>query len=212
MTDLNERDTKIVQYLVEAHGKEKELETALEAHISLTTKMPYKKRLRKHLTETRDHARQLERRVKQLGGEEELHSATQALQSAVKKGVALAKGPAHAIRGMSEQETMLKNAKTEFFNEAEEIATYTAIESLAEKVGDRETAKLARTIRRDEERMAKFLEGQITTLAKAVATEEIPAAQRRTTANSRSRGGHSRARSRSTGNRSRARAGTARAS
>ena len=39
---------------------------------------------------------------------------------------------------------MLKNAKTEYFNEHEEIATYTAIETLAESLGDTETAKLAR--------------------------------------------------------------------
>ncbi len=56
---------------------------------------------------------------------------------------------------------MLKNAKTEFTNEHEEIATYTGIEALAEAVGDRDTAKLARGIRREEERMAGFLEKQI---------------------------------------------------
>ena len=67
---------------------------------------------------------------------------------------------------------MLKNAKTEYFNEHEEIATYTAIEALAEAVGDQETAKLAREIRREEERMAKFLAGQIPTLTRAVVTAE----------------------------------------
>ena len=46
-------------------------------------------------------------------------------------------------------------------------------------MGDTETAKLARDIRRDEERMAKFLAGQITGMTKQVAREEIPAAQRR---------------------------------
>ena len=95
------------------------------------------------------------------------------------KGLAAAKGPLHAIRGTGEAEKMLKNAKTEFFNEFEEIATYTAIETLAEAVGDKDTAKLAKAIRREEERMAKFLERQIPALAKAVATEEIPAAERR---------------------------------
>lgn len=213
MPDLNERDSKIVQYLVEAHGKEKELETALEAHIAETTKMPYKKRLRKHLTETKDHARQLERRIKQLGGADELHTASQTVQAALKKGVALAKGPAHALRGMSEQETMLKNAKTEYFNEAEEIATYMAIESIAEKAGDRETAKLARAILRDEERMAKFLAGQIATLAKSVATEEIPAAQRNAKSNggrsrSATHGGRTRSRTSTSRTRSRAKAAT----
>ena len=50
---LNERDTKLVPWLSEAHAKETELEADLTAHIALTQKMPYKKRLRRHLTETR---------------------------------------------------------------------------------------------------------------------------------------------------------------
>ena len=106
------------------------------------------------------------------------------------KGLAAAKGPLHAIRGTGENEKMLKNAKTEYWNEFEEIATYTAIETLAEAVGDKDTAKLAKSIRREEERMAKFLEQQIPSLAKGVATEEIPAAERRRTprASSRRRG------------------------
>src|SRR6187551_1603634 len=37
MADLNERDTKLVQYLSEAYGKERELVGALETHISMTT-------------------------------------------------------------------------------------------------------------------------------------------------------------------------------
>ena len=82
------------------------------------------------------------------------------------------------VRGVSEAEKMLKNAKTEYFNEHEEIATYTAIETLAEAVGDQETAKLAREIGRDEERMAKFLAGQIPTLTRAVVTAEVPASER----------------------------------
>ena len=94
------------------------------------------------------------------------------------KGVALAKGPLHAMRGTSEEEKLLKNAKSEFSEEHGEIATYTAIETLAEAVGDTETAKLARAIRRDEERMAKYLEGLIPTLTKAVAKAEIPSAER----------------------------------
>jgi rubrerythrin len=98
--------------------------------------------------------------------------------------MAAAKGPLHAVRGGGEQEKMLKNAKTEYFNEHEEIATYLAIEILAEKVGDRETAKLAKGIRREEERMAKFLEGQIRSLTGAVVAEEVPSAQRNAGSNS----------------------------
>ena len=54
------REAKLVQYLSEAYGKEKELETALEAHIGMTTRKPYKKRLQDHLKETKSHARSLE--------------------------------------------------------------------------------------------------------------------------------------------------------
>ena len=90
----------------------------------------------------------------------------------------LAQGPLHAVRGTGAAEKMLKNAKTEYFNEHEEIATYSAIEALAESVGDPETAKLARSIRREEERMASYLARQIPVLTKAVVAEEVPASER----------------------------------
>jgi len=173
MADLNERDAKLIQYLSEAYGKEKELEVSLEAHIAMTTKAPYRNRLKAHLRETKAHAKGLERRIKKLGG------GGQLTQNVAGKVKAAAKGPLHMVRGSGEQEKMLKNAKTEYWNEHEEIGTYLAIEALAEKVGDRETAKLAKGIRREEERMAKFLAGQIKSLSGAVATEEVPASQRR---------------------------------
>jgi ferritin-like metal-binding protein YciE len=173
MAEMNERDAKLVQYLSEAYGKERELETALQAHIAMTTKAPYRKRLQQHLKETKAHAKQVERRIKKLGG------GGQTMQTAVGKLTAAAKGPLHAIRGGGEMEKMLKNAKTEYFNEHEEIATYLAIETLADWVRDSETAKLARSIRREEERMAGFLLNQIKALSKAVAAEEVPSALRR---------------------------------
>jgi ferritin-like metal-binding protein YciE len=173
MADMNERDAKLVQYLSEAYGKERELEASLGAHIAMTAKGPYKKRLQQHLKETKSHAKQVERRIKQLGG------GGQTMQGTVGKLAAAAKGPMHAIRGSGEQEKMLKNAKTEYWNEHEEIATYLAIETFAEKVSDPETAKLARAIRREEERMAGFLQGQIKSLTGAVVREDVPAPLRR---------------------------------
>jgi ferritin-like metal-binding protein YciE len=172
MAETTIRDEKLVQYLGEAYGKEKELETALQAHIGMTDRRPYKKRLQQHLKETKNHARLVERRIKKLGG------GAQRLKEFVGRGTAMAKGPMHVLRGKSDEEKLLKNAKTEYSDEAEEIATYRAIEALAETVGDKETAKIARRIRREEERMASFLERQIPVLAKAAARAEIPAAER----------------------------------
>jgi len=173
MPDPTRRELKLIQYLNEAYSKEKELETALEAHITMTTRPPYKKRLQEHLKETKAQARNLERRIKKLGG------SPASLTGIAKKAEALAKGPLHTLRGTGGAEKMLKNAKTEFFNEAEEIATYHGIEALADALGDKETVKLAKEHRRQEERMAKFLERLIPTLTKAVVTEEIPARERK---------------------------------
>jgi ferritin-like metal-binding protein YciE len=199
VAELSARDAKLVQYLNEAYGKEKQLETALAAHIAMTTRDSYRKRLQDHLRETKTHARSVERRIKQLGGTAEtlpvpaptaVAKAAQGMQTAAQKAAALARGPLHAARGTGEQEKQLKNAKTEYAEEAQEIATYRAIETLADTVGDRDTAALAKGIRRQEERMAGFLERLIPTLTKAVAQEEIPASERN--------GGRRRTRRRST--------------
>src|SRR3954449_789859 len=201
----NARDAKVIQYLNEAYGKEKQLETALQAHITLTTRPPYKKRLQQPLKETKQHAKLLERRVKKLGGTPDagpdVPGPAEAVANLAGRAVAAAQGPLHALRGTGEAEKMLKNAKDEYHEEAEEIANYTSIEALADLVGDKETAKIARGIKREEERMAKFLEKLIPQLTKAVAQEEIPAAERKTSSRSSSRRSSS-SRSRSGGSRS----------
>jgi ferritin-like metal-binding protein YciE len=206
------REAKLIQYLNEAYGKEKELETALKAHISMTTRDNYKKRLREHLKETTAQAKGLERRIKALGGKAEATNlpgpdlaaeAAAKVTSAAKKGVALAQGPLHAIRGTSEAEKLLKNAKTELFNEYEEIANYLAIEELANALYDKDTAKLAKDFRRQEERMATFLQKLIPQLAKQVVREEIPARERKPATASAASSNGSRTRSRSTSSSSR---------
>jgi ferritin-like metal-binding protein YciE len=188
MADLPAARAKLVQYLNEAYGLEKRLETALEAHIAMATKASYTKRLRAHLSETKRHAREVEKRIKQLGGVAEtvdapgpsvVGDAAQAVVGGAHRAVALAQGPLHALRGTSPQEKMLKNAKTEYTSESEEIAAYTAVETLANAVGDRETQRLAHAILREEDRMRSFLEKEIPRLASDVAKAEIPASQRR---------------------------------
>ena len=189
------RDAKLIQYLNEAYGKEKELETALQAHIKMATeRASYKKRLQDHLRETKAQAKGLERRIKQLGGKAEAvnlpgpevaSGVASTATAAATKAMAAAKGPVHALRGTGAAEKLLKNVKTELWNEYEEIGNYVAIESLANAVGDTDTAKLAREFRKQEERMAAFLTKLLPQLGKAVATEEIPASERRTNGRSR---------------------------
>ena len=68
---------------------------------------------------------------------------------------------------------MLKNAKDACATEALEIATYTALERLARDVGDEQTAKLAASIRGEEERMLERIMREIPKLTDAVVGADI---------------------------------------
>jgi ferritin-like metal-binding protein YciE len=190
---LNERDTKLVQWLNEAHVKEAELEADLTAHIALTQKQAYKKRLRTHLTETKKHKRAVASRIKKLGGQAasvpEVPGVPGAIGEAAGKAVAAVKGQVGAARALvtSQPETHLRNAQEELREEHVEIAIYTRIETFATAVGDKETAQLAKTIRRDEERMAKYLSAEIPRLVKELVRAEVPRDQRATTSRTRAR-------------------------
>jgi len=186
MADTPTRDAKLVQLLNEAYAKEKQLEISLESHAEMTTRDDYAKRLKDHLKETKSHATQLSRRIKQLGGTPATVSVpgpdgvgrfAQNVAGKVEEVKAAAQGTLHSVRREGEQEKMLHNARIEFADEAEEIATYTVIDSLATTVGDKDTAKLARDIRRDEERMQKFLAKLLPELAAHVAHDEIPVSE-----------------------------------
>jgi ferritin-like metal-binding protein YciE len=206
---LNQRDVKLIGWLGEAHAKEAELEADLTTHIALTQKAAYKKRLQAHLKETRDHKRRVAARIKQLGGPtgQGLLSIPGTVGEVAGKTVAAVKGQVGVARALvSEQaETHLRNAQDELREEHTEIAIYTRIEVLATEVGDRETAKLARDIRRDEERMAKYLTAELSRLVKDVVRAEIPRDQRAAASRSRSRRSASTSRSRSKTSTSRAR-------
>jgi ferritin-like metal-binding protein YciE len=200
---LNQRDAKLVQWLGEAHAKEAELEADLTTHIALTEKQSYKKRLRAHLTETRDHKRRVASRIKKLGGVPLAGPnlpGPRAVGEAAGKAVAAVKGQVGTARAAvtSQSETHVRNAQEELREEAVEIALYNRLEALANELGDKETVQLAKAIRRDEERMAKYLDAELKRLVKDVVRSEIPRDQRPTTGRRRRRTSR-----RSTGTRSR---------
>ena len=188
--ELNQRDAKLVQWLNEAHVKEAELEADLTAHIATTQKQAYKKRLKKHLTETRDHKRKVAARIKKLGGTAEkptLPMVPGPVGEVAGKALAAVKGQVGVARAAvtDQAETHMRNAQEELREEHVEIAIYSRLEALATAVGDADTAKLAKAIRRDEERMAKFLSAELGRLvrdvycAPPVATYPTPCDRRR---------------------------------
>lgn len=171
---MSRSQQKVVQYLNEAHAAEGGLVNELVAQIAMTPKGAYRSALERHLGETRDHAERLERRLAELGeGGNPLQAILGAYQSALGQAIALGRAPLAMLRGTGGEEKILKNAKDSAAAEAMEIATYTALERLATAVGDEPTAKLARSIRADEERMLQRVLAEIPKLAQAVVGAEV---------------------------------------
>src|SRR3954452_15369482 len=146
--------TLVRRYLEEAHATETALVTTLQAHITMTPTGDYRALLERHLGETRQQARAIERRLEELGdGANVISAATGLARTLVGQVLALSKGPIDLLRGAGGEEKLLKNAKDECATEALEIATYDGLEATAKEVGDAKTARLAARHRGEEERM-----------------------------------------------------------
>src|SRR5579884_1645566 len=131
----NQRDAKLIQWLNEAYAKEAELEADLTAHIALTQKASYKKRLRQHLSETKAHKREVAARIKKLGGKPDtngLPGVPKAVGEVAGKAVAAVKGQVGTARAAvtSQPETHMRNAQEELREEHVEIALYSRIVTL----------------------------------------------------------------------------------
>jgi ferritin-like metal-binding protein YciE len=171
---MNASKQKIVQYLTEAHASESALIRVLQSQIAMTPAGSYRSGLETHLSETRNHAARVSRRLDALdGGSNPLMAVVGFWEDLVGQTLALGKTPFDLLRGSGGEEKVLKNAKDACATEALEIATYTAIERLARSVGDEETAKLAASIRAEEEKMLQRILREIPKLTDAVVGAEV---------------------------------------
>ena len=160
---------KLMQYLNEARATEVGLIRVLQSQIAMTPRGEYRSALERHLRETRQHAARVERRLDELGaGTALVQTAIGAAETALAQGLAIGKLPLDLVRGHGGAEKVLKNAKDAAATEALEIATYTALERLARALGDDGTARLAASIRAEEERMLATIVDLIPGLTDAV--------------------------------------------
>jgi ferritin-like metal-binding protein YciE len=168
------RKQKVVQYLNEAHATEMALTRVLQSQIAMTPRGSYRSALETHLEETRRHAERVHTRLRELGeGGNPLAAGLGIVGSVAEQIFALSKTPFDLLRGSGGEEKVLKNAKDACATEALEIATYSALEQLARAVGDNKTAKLAASIRADEERMLARVMRELPKLTAAVVGAEI---------------------------------------
>jgi ferritin-like metal-binding protein YciE len=171
---VHRSEQKIVQYLNEAHATEVALIGELQAQIAMTPGGTYRTALERHLRETRDHARRVEERLRDLGqARNPLQLGLGLVESAIGQALAIGKAPLDMARGTGGEEKVLKNAKDACASEGLEIATYTALERLARSVGDSRTAALAAEIRADEEKMLDVVLREIPKLTEAVVDADV---------------------------------------
>ena len=198
--ELTTSDAKLIQYLNEAYGKEKELETALQAHIKMTRRPPYKKRLQDAPQGDQGAGEGLEKRIKAAGREGRAPDRCrfpargggrggERRDGGGDEGRRRGEGPAAcAARHRRGREAAQERQGPSCGTSSRRSATTSRSRRSPRRSSDKETAKLARAYRREEERMAKYLQKLIPTLTKAVVTEEIPAAERRAPRAAGSRG------------------------
>jgi ferritin-like metal-binding protein YciE len=162
-------EQKVLQYLNEAHASEQALTRVLESQIAIAPRGSLRDGLVTHLQETKDHAARVAERLAELGqGSKPLMAAFGLAETVIGQVLALGKTPIDLARGTSGAEKVLKNAKDACATEGLEIATYTAIERLAQAAGDRKTAQLAASIRSEEEAMLERLLEEIPKLTRSV--------------------------------------------
>lgn len=165
---------KVLQYLEEAHALEAGLASTLTAHAAMTPRGDYRDLIERHRDETRAQVERIQSRLVELGQSQSLaHVVYGAAQTALGQTTALALAPLNVLRGTGGEEKLLKNAKDEVASEALEIATYDALEALADAVGDEKTAVLAREHRTQEELFMKHLREVIPALTHDVLAADV---------------------------------------
>ena len=173
---MSQSQRKIVQYLNEAHASETGLTRTLQAQIAMTPAGSFRTLLTKHLGETKSHAERLHSRIQEIDGASGFNPLAVGIgmaETVFAQALAIGKTPLDLVRGSGGEEKVLKNAKDDCAAEALEIATYTALERLADTVGDDQTAKLAASIRAEEEHMLERLLAEIPRLTEAVAKADL---------------------------------------
>lgn len=167
------RDPRVVDYLREARADELALARTLRARIASAPRGEYRSGLQRYLRETQRHARRIGGRLDELGaGEGPLRSGAQALREAVAGMLSIGRLP---LKAVARNEETLHGSQFGCATQGLVIATYTALEMVADRAGDRDTAQLAGEIREEEQRMLEWLRHEIVKLTDPFIRDQLDA-------------------------------------
>lgn len=164
-------DVRIIEYLRVARADELALARTLKAQIAGAPKGDYRNGLQGYLHETRTHAQRVHGRLHDLGAAESpLRSGARFLREAGGGVLALGRAP---LKGVGHHKRRLRGAQFGCATEGLVIATYTALEMVADRAGDGKTARLAAEIRAEEQRMLEWLRHEIVKLTDPFIRQEM---------------------------------------
>jgi ferritin-like metal-binding protein YciE len=144
----SELQTKLGDYVEDAHAMESNVLQMLDSMIATTEDPDMVAALRLHKVETEEHRDRMARRLQAHGESPSVVKDVGGIVGALMKGVVdIARG-----------EKAGRNARDGYATEHLEIASYELLERVARRAGDEETAQAAAQNRADEERMAKLIE------------------------------------------------------
>jgi ferritin-like metal-binding protein YciE len=148
VTEHEEMEQQVVKYVDEALAMEQNVVRMLDGLISTTDDLELKAKLRQHKMETETHADRLRSRL-------DAHGAT---PSVVREAGGMLGALVKSVVDRARGQKAGRNARDGYATEHMEIAAYQLLERVAQRLGDEETAEVARLNRADEERMAKEIE------------------------------------------------------
>ena len=153
---------QLVKHIDEALAMEQNVLRMLDGMIASTDDEEIRSELRHHKIETEQHAERLEKRP----------AAHEASPSTVREAAGIMNALMKGVVDMVREEKAGRNARDGYATEHLEIASYQLLERVADRAGDTETAEVARQNRRDEEAMAKRIEGHWDRFAELSLEEE----------------------------------------
>jgi len=159
---VTEIDMQLNKHIDEALAMENTVLRMLDSMIETTHKQELKNDLRHHKVETEEHISRLQRRLDERGVTPSMVREATGVMAALMK----------SVLDKARRESAGRNARDGYAAEHLEIASYQLLERIAERAGDTDTAEVVRQNRRDEEAMAKKLEGHWDLFAELSLEEE----------------------------------------
>jgi ferritin-like metal-binding protein YciE len=145
---VDARKDVLVRHIDEAIALEETVKRQLDSLASTTEDAELASIFREHRGETEAQLERLRRRLEAHGG------SPSSVRSAITTLGAAAKAPVDAVRSLK----TARNARDAYTTEHFEIACYRLLEGIAVRLGDEETAEVARQNRVEEEAMARRLD------------------------------------------------------